>query len=213
MQAARGASLNPSELSSSELNPQGDDNTQECPDVSSAAPRDPHTQPRRLLTFAAVAVLVLGCDLASKVWAVASLQGEAPVTVIPGVLDLTFLRNPGAAFGMGTGYTVVLSTVAVGIAVALAALAHRLRDRTWAVALGLLLAGALGNLTDRVFRQPGFMRGHVVDFLELPSWPVFNIADVAITTAAILVVVQSLRGVTLEGIRERDRTAGDRTPW
>lgn len=144
-------------------------------------------------------------------WAVASLQGEQPITLVPGVLDLTFLRNPGAAFGLGTGYTALLSTVAIGIAVAVVWMAHRLRDRTWAVTLGLLLAGALGNLADRVFRQPGFMRGHVVDFLQLPNWPVFNIADVAITTAAVLVVVQSSRGVALDGTRERDRSSDDRT--
>jgi signal peptidase II len=80
-------------------------------------------------------------------------------------------------------------------------MASRLRDRTWAVALGLLLGGALGNLTDRLVRQPGFMRGHVVDFLELPNWPVFNIADAALTVAAVLVVVQSLRGVGTDGRR------------
>lgn len=187
MQAGRGTSLNPS-----------------------LAPAIPAPRPRRLLTFVGVTVVVLGCDLASKVWAVASLQGEPSITLIPGVLDLTFLRNPGAAFGMGTGYTAVLSTVAAGIAVAVASIAHKVRNRTWAVALGLLLAGALGNLVDRVFRQPGFMRGHVVDFLELPNWPVFNIADVAISAAAVLVVVQSLRGVTLDGTRERARPADGR---
>ncbi len=190
MQAGRGTSLNPPPPPAPEVAPQ---------------------RPRRLLTFAAVTVVVLGCDLASKVWAVASLQGESPITLIPGVLDLTFLRNPGAAFGMGTGYTAVLSTVAAGIVVAVASMAHKVRDRTWAVALGLLLAGAIGNLVDRIFRQPGFMRGHVVDFLELPNWPVFNIADVAISAAALLVVVQSLRGVTLDGTRERGRPAEDRT--
>ncbi|MBA2551218.1 MAG: signal peptidase II [Nocardioidaceae bacterium] len=188
MQAGRGTSLNP-------------------PPAPEVAPQ----RPRRLLTLAAVTVVVLGCDLASKLWAVASLQGEPSITVIPGVLDLTFLRNPGAAFGMGTGYTAVLSIVAAGIAVAVASMAHKVRDRTWAVAFGLLLAGALGNLVDRVFRQPGFMRGHVVDFLELPNWPVFNIADVAISAAAVLVVVQSLRGVTLDGTRERARPADERT--
>jgi signal peptidase II len=81
----------------------------------------------------------------------------------------------------------------------------RLRNRTWAVALGLLLGGALGNLTDRLVRQPGVMRGHVVDFLELPNWPVFNIADTALTLAAVLIVVQSLRGIGTDGRRGAEK--------
>jgi len=122
--------------------------------------------------LAAVTVVVLGCDLASKLWAVASLQGEPSITVIPGVLDLTFLRNPGAAFGMGTGYTAVLSIVAAGIAVAVASMAHKVRDRTWAVAFGLLLAGARADAVRGVVLAdgPGLSGGPSVP----TSQPVFS---------------------------------------
>lgn len=214
MQAARGTPLNSSESDSSGFasgsRSSADDDAQNRPDVRSGSPAT--VRARRVLTFVVAVLVVYACDLASKLWAVAVLQDQPAVTVIPGILNLTFLRNPGAAFGMGTGFTAVLSIAAVGISVVVAALAHRLRDRTWALTLGLLLAGALGNLTDRVFREPGFMRGHVVDFLQLPNWPVFNVADVAITAAAVLVVVQSLRGVSLDGSRQPDTPAGKDPP-
>jgi signal peptidase II len=184
MQAARGASLNT-----------GDDET---PTPGTA----PARRPRRLLWFLAVAAVIYAVDVLTKVWAVRSLQGREPIEVIPGVLDLRFLRNGGAAFGMGTGMTWLLSVVACAVVVAVAVMAPRLRDRGWAVGLGLLLAGALGNLTDRFFREPGFLHGHVVDFLELPNWPVFNVADMSLTAACVLIVVQSFRGVGIDGERE-----------
>ncbi len=184
MQAARGASLNT-----------GDDDT---PTPQST---DPDAAPRRLGTFVLTAGVVYVADQLTKVLAVRYLQEEAPITVVPGVLDLRFLRNPGAAFGMATELTWLLSLAAVAVAVAVVLMASRLRDRTWALGLGLLMAGALGNLTDRVFREPGVMRGHVVDFLELPHWPVFNVADMALTAACVLIVVQSLRGIGIDGAR------------
>jgi len=190
MQAARGASLN-----------DGDDDTPSSDDDSAADPTvsQEAAHRRRLGVFAAVAAVVYLIDQATKVWAVRSLQGAEPIEVVPGVLDLRFLRNPGAAFGLATGATWVLSLLACVVVVVVVVMAARLRERTWALALGLLLAGALGNLTDRLFRQPGFMRGHVVDFLELPNWPVFNVADMALTAACVLVLVQSLRGVGMDG--------------
>ena len=78
---------------------------------------------------------------------------------------------------------------------------RRLGSALWAVALGLLLAGVAGNLTDRLFREPGPMRGHVVDFLRFPHWPIFNVADVCINVAAVLIVVQALRGIGVDGRR------------
>src|SRR5690606_23811941 len=106
-------------------------------------------------------------DVATKILAVELLRGRDPVEVVPGVLSLTFTRNPGAAFGVATGLTLVLSLVAAAVVIVVIRMVTRLRDPVWAVGLGLLLAGALGNLTDRVFREPGVLRGHVVDFLEL----------------------------------------------
>jgi signal peptidase II len=152
-----------------------------------------------------VAGLVYLLDLLTKTWAVRALENEPPITVVPGVLDLRFLRNPGAAFGMATELTWLLSLAACAVAVAVVVMAARLRNRTWAAGLGLLLAGAVGNLTDRIFREPGVMRGHVVDFLELPHWPVFNVADMAITVACLLILVQSFRGIGLDGVRPHDQ--------
>jgi signal peptidase II len=117
-------------------------------------------------------------------------------------LQLTLVRNPGAAFGLATGLTLLLTCVAAVVVLVLLRMAGRLRDRGWAIAFGLLLGGATGNLVDRLFRQPGPFRGHVVDFLQLPNWPVFNIADSAICVAAALVVFRSLRGIGLDGRHE-----------
>jgi len=153
--------------------------------------------------FAAVCAIAYVVDVVTKIIAVETLRDRDSVEVVPGVLNLTFTRNAGAAFGLATGLTIVLSLVALAVVVVVIRMAARLRDPVWAVALGLLLAGALGNLTDRVFRDPGVLQGHVVDFLELPNWPIFNVADICITTAALLVVVQSLRGIGPEGRRER----------
>jgi signal peptidase II len=119
------------------------------------------------------------------------------------------VRNAGAAFSTATGYTVVLSLVALGAIVVVLTLARRLADPVWALALGLLLGGVLGNLTDRVFRDPGFLRGHVVDFIELPHWPVFNVADMCINVAAAIIVVQAIRGVSLGGRRTGARRSGE----
>jgi signal peptidase II len=183
MQAARGASL--TSAGGHDTAPARDDR---------AAPRQ-----RRLRLFGAVVTAAYAADVITKIVAVEMLSGRPDVEVIPGVLDLHLTRNPGAAFSMATGFTWLLTLVAAVVAVVVARTATRLRDRTWAVALGLLLGGALGNLTDRLLREPGPLRGHVVDFLRLPHWPVFNLADVAIVVAAGLILLQSVRGVGVDG--------------
>lgn len=160
--------------------------------------------PRRLLLFCLVAAASWLADVATKVVAVDALSGRAPLSVIPGVLDLTLTRNPGAAFSIATSLTALLTVVALVVVVVLGWLAPRIRSRVWAVALGLLLGGALGNLTDRMLREPGPFRGHVVDFLRLPNWPVFNLADSCIVVAAVLIAVQSVRAVGLDGSRGQD---------
>ncbi|MFT4187290.1 MAG: signal peptidase II [Aeromicrobium sp.] len=160
---------------------------------------------RRLLAVVAVGALVAwGIDQATKIWAVARLDGHDPISVIPGLLSLRFLRNPGAAFGMGASMTAVLTLVAVGVVVAVVRLAPRLHDRVWAVALGLLLAGATGNLTDRLLRDPGPLRGHVVDFIDYNGWFVGNVADVYLTVAAGLILWRSWQNVGLDGKRAGD---------
>jgi signal peptidase II len=179
MQAARGASLNPSDP-------------------------DPSRPSRRALwTFAVVAVLAYGADLLTKTLALRNLGGD-PVPVVGDLLQLRLVRNPGAAFSLGTSYTAVLTVIAVIAAVVVLVLVRRVGDRLWAFGLGCLLGGVLGNLTDRVFREPSFMQGHVIDFLELPSWPVFNVADICINVAAGVIILQALRGITLSGERATD---------
>jgi signal peptidase II len=142
-----------------------------------------------------VALGVVALDLSTKLLAVRELSDRDPVAVVDGVLTLRLVRNPGAAFGMAQGLTVVLTAVALVVVVLILRMAPRLRNGWWALALGLVLGGAVGNLVDRVFRAPGPGRGHVVDFLELPNFPVFNLADSAIVVAAALMVLLSLRGI------------------
>lgn len=154
---------------------------------------------RRIGVLVVVAAAVLVADVLTKVVTVATLEGGAPVEVVDGLLTLRVIRNPGAAFGIAGGLTVLFSVVAVGVVVAIIRTARRLVSTPWAVALGLLLGGALGNLGDRLFRQPGPLRGHVVDFLELPNWPVFNLADSAIVCGGLLAVVLAVRGHHLDG--------------
>ena len=148
--------------------------------------------------MALVAVVVLALDQLTKALVVADL-GEGERRDFAGsLLRLHLTRNAGAAFSTATGMTWVLTVIAAVVVVVVVRVASRLQSRVWALTLGLLLGGALGNLTDRLFRAPGVARGHVVDFLELPHWPIFNVADSAIVTAGVLVVLLTLLGVGLD---------------
>lgn len=171
-------------------------------ETTSTAER-PQPRRRRLLFLVGVPLFVLALDIVTKRIAVAELSDGDVVPLLGGLLKLNLVFNPGAAFGIGTGYTLILSLLAIGVVTVVIVMARKLRSTAWAIALGLLLGGALGNLTDRVFREPGFLRGHVIDFLQLPNWPVFNIADMAVSTAAVLIVLLSLSGRRLDGTVER----------
>ena len=149
----------------------------------------------RVPLLLAVAAGVLALDVVTKLLAVAQLTDREPISLLGGLLTLRLVRNPGAAFGMAQGLTIVFTCVALGVVVVILRVARRLQSSWWAVALGLVLGGALGNLLDRLLRSPGPGRGHVVDFLELPRWPVFNLADSAIVVAAVLMVGLTARGV------------------
>jgi signal peptidase II len=146
-----------------------------------------------------VAACAYAVDQVSKHLAVQELPGRGRVDVMGSWLQLRLLRNAGAAFSTGESLTPLISVVAVAAAVAVVVFALRVRHRGWAVALGLLLAGIVGNLTDRILRAPGPFRGHVVDFLALPHWPVFNVADICIDVAGAVFVVLLLRGDHLDG--------------
>lgn len=153
------------------------------------------------------AAIALAIDVVTKLVAVAELSDHAPIRLLGGLLTLRLTRNAGAAFGMAEGATVIFSAVALVVVVVIARAARRLRSAGWAVSLGLILGGALGNLSDRMLRHPGPLRGWVVDWIELPHWPVFNVADIAIVSGALLAVLLSTRGIALDGQREADDVA------
>jgi signal peptidase II len=143
----------------------------------------------------------LALDISTKIIAVSRLDPQEPIRLLGGLLSLRLIRNPGAAFSQGAQFTYVFAGIAVLVLTfVVVRLVPRLGHPGWAVALGLLCAGVGGNLIDRLFRAPGPFRGHVVDFLELPRWPIFNVADMCITGAAILIMVLAVvRNVGLDG--------------
>ena len=150
--------------------------------------------------LAGVAAFVLAADIITKALVVAHLREGEPVHVLGDVLMLNLLRNPGAAFSVGTGDTIVFTAIAVAVVVYIARTARKLYSIGWAITLGLLLGGALGNLTDRIFRAPGLFRGNVVDWIEVTRyWPVFNLADSAIVCGGILTVLLAMLGYHLDG--------------
>lgn len=138
---------------------------------------------------------LVALDQVTKLLAEQRLVPGQRVDLIGDLLGLRLIYNSGAAFGLGTSVTPVLTGTAVVAVVAVVVGIVRSRNGWWTLALSLLLAGAAGNLIDRLVRDPGFARGAVVDFLQLPSWPIFNLADICIVSAAVLLVLLSFRGV------------------
>jgi len=170
--------------------------------------------PRRAGLLAVLAGVVLVLDLLTKAAGVALLERREPVRLLGGAVYLVLVRNPGAAFSLATDYTWLLTAVAVAVAVAIVRVARRLRSTGWALALGLVLGGALGNLVDRIFRAPGPFVGHVVDTVSLFApdgsvWPVFNLADAAIVSGGVWLVVLVLLGHELDGTRTGGRGERD----
>ncbi len=157
---------------------------------------------RRIGALVLIAVAVLALDIASKVTVVATLSGKQPIRLLGGFLKLRVDRNPGAAFSFAPSLTILFSLIAITVIVVILRSSRRIRSLPWAITLGLLLGGATGNLVDRIFRAPGFFRGWVVDWIQVPHWPVFNLADSAIVCGGILAVLLSARSVRLDGQRE-----------
>ena len=147
---------------------------------------------RHLLVTALFVTLI---DLATKAWAVATLENQADIKVIGDFLKLSFVRNPGAAFSFGTSVTWVFTLIAIAVSIAILWISKTVTNKPWATALGGLLGGAVGNLIDRIFRSPEVFHGHVVDFISLPNYPMFNVSDSAVVLSAIAMVILSLRGV------------------
>ena len=175
---------------------------------AAGAPR-PRRRLRMLLTVAAV---VLALDVLTKVLAVRFLTPGQPVSIIGDTVTWTLVRNPGAAFSMATGYTWGLTLVATAVVVGIIIMGRRLVSPWWALGLGMILGGALGNLVDRFFRSPGPLRGHVVDFLSIGWWPVFNVADPAVVGGALLLVVLSLFGFDYDTVGRNMASGKGRDP-
>ena len=139
-----------------------------------------------------LAGLVVVLDQLTKLWAVAALS-DRPVDVVGDVLRLRLTRNPGGAFSLLTGFTPLLALLAAAMAIVIVRTTRRTTDRVMAYSLALVLGGAVGNLIDRLVRAPGFLRGEVVDFVKLPYWPTFNLADSAITIGVAVIVLRGWR--------------------
>ena len=127
-------------------------------------------------------------------WALTALTSN-PRPIIGRFLQFVLVKNSGAAFSFATGFTIFFTLLALAVVIGVTFFAPRVTSHGWLIAMGLLLGGVLGNLTDRIFRQPGFLSGYVIDWIEIPHWPVFNLADSAITVAAVLALVLSLRNI------------------
>ncbi len=167
------------------------------PDVD-AAPASVPVGQRRLGVLLGVAVTAYLADLISKIAVVATMT-EGVTHSLGGVVSFRLIRNPGAAFGLGVGVTILFTAITTLVVCAILRTSRRLGSLPWAITLGLLLGGALGNLTDRVARSPGPLRGHVIDFIEVPSWPIFNLADSSICVAGAMMVILAFRNVPIEG--------------
>ncbi|RBQ20543.1 signal peptidase II [Spongiactinospora rosea] len=181
------------------------------PDPPSPAPSAAPAGRRRVGLLAGLAAVIYVLDLVTKVLVVTYLEGKDPVVLIPDVLLFRVIRNSGAAFSIGTGLTLVLTLIATGVVIAILRTARNLRSLPWAITLGLLLGGAFGNLTDRVFRAPAPLQGHVVDFVQVfpaTGFPIFNVADSSIVCGGVLAVLLAWRGYQIDGSRQVDTGKG-----
>ncbi len=188
----------------------------EDPSTPETTAPTPPTRPSRTRLLIGLALGVLALDLATKLLVVALIEPAENVRTLGGLVYLTNYRNTGAAFSFAEGATVVFSLIAAVVVVVIVRVARRLSSTGWAVALGLVLGGAVGNLVDRVFRDPGFLRGGVVDFVSLLEpdggfYPIFNVADSAIVCGGILGAVLAIRGIEFDGTRGKDAPAPETT--
>lgn len=156
---------------------------------------------RALVVLAALAVVAYVLDQTTKHWVTSTMVEGERIPVLPPLLHWYYIRNSGAAFSIGENVTWVFSIIMTVVAVAIIVFARRVRSIGWAVALGLVLGGALGNLTDRLFREPSFGMGHVVDFIQLPNFAIFNVADSAVVTGVALICLLTLLGIGADGTR------------
>lgn len=185
------------------------DTNETRPDASGHTPgASPGTKPAseasRYFAAGPTVMLVIGLvvvvlDQITKIAAVALIEPGRPIELIGETVRLVLIRNPGAAFSMGTSVTALLSIVAVIVVVGLIWFSRKVHSRWWAWGLGLILGGAAGNLVDRLFRDPAVLRGHVVDFMSVGWWPVFNVADSCLVAGVIVIAVAVLRNLDYDG--------------
>jgi signal peptidase II len=142
-----------------------------------------------------LACIIWAIDFLTKNWAVENLTG-APRKVLGSFLQVTLFKNPGAAFSMATSFTIVFTTISIAVALFITRYAARITSPWWAYVAGLVLGGVLGNLTDRIFREPGFLYGHVIDWIQLPHWPIFNVADSSIFIAAGIAILLTIKNIS-----------------
>ena len=189
-----------------------DETTDETAPSETVAARE--LPPRKWPYLVVAAVVVLALDVVSKVIVAAQLEHVSPKPILGGLVYLQLLRNSGAAFGIATGMTWILSLIVIAVIIAIIWLVPRLRSTGWAIGLGFVLAGALGNLADRVFRAPGPLRGHVVDWISVfkpngAAFPVFNLADSGICVGGALIVLMALLGTEYDGRDTKAEAAGE----
>ncbi|GAB3539943.1 signal peptidase II [Arthrobacter tecti] len=159
---------------------------------------------RYALLLVACTLIAYIFDQLTKIWVVSTMVEGQITEVLPPVLSWHFIRNSGAAFSIGTEITWVFTIIQALVSVAIITQIRKVASWGWAVALGLVLGGALGNLTDRLFREPAFGQGHVVDFIALPNFAIFNIADSAVVSGVVLICLLTLRGIGLDGRRSNE---------
>ncbi|MGC9667365.1 signal peptidase II [Planosporangium sp. 12N6] len=215
LQAVGGAALNGEDTVVTDRSPQrADEPSGDRPDETAVAGttsgRRAVAARRAVAVLAATGAVALLLDVLTKQWAVSALTGREPVRLLGGVVYLDLIRNSGAAFSLGTRFTFVFPMITLAVVGWIGWTARRLRSAPWAVALGLVLGGALGNLADRIFRAPGPMVGHVVDMISVfgPNaqyFPVFNVADSALSVGVVLAVLLELTGRRMDGTRARER--------
>ena len=133
-------------------------------------------------------------DFATKHWAISAFDSQ-PQKILGDLLSFTLVRNSGAAFSFATGFSIFFALLALAVVAAVVYYAKQITSSGWQLTAGLLLGGVLGNLTDRIFREPGWLSGHVIDWIQIPNWPVFNLADCAIVTAAAISFALTLRNI------------------
>lgn len=182
--------------------------------AGAAPPHPPARRPRRpvlLSLFAGCALFAYALDQLTKIWVTSTMVEGERIAVLPPLLHWYFIRNSGAAFSIGENVTWVFSIIMAVVAIAILLQVRKLGSMWWSLALGLLLGGALGNLTDRLFREPSFGMGHVVDFIQLPNFAIFNVADSAVVSAVAVICILTLRGIALDGSRVTgpEREKGD----